>query len=267
MIQTVREKFTCRSCEKITQPPWAFSPRARPVGPFHVIARGHVGPSLLAMILYAKYGEHQPLNRPSETYAREGVDLDVSTLADHVGAGAAVLRPLTELIRRHVFAAERVHGDDTTVPLLAKGKTITARLWTYVRDDRPFAGPDPPARGVLLLAQSRRRASRPASRRLCRHPRRPMPMPGSANCMTAGANPGRSPRRRVGAMAGASSSSWPICARRHLRSRRSGASTSSSRSSARLTASRPATGLDGQQLAHDRDQGQPGRFASLCRRR
>jgi transposase len=69
----------------------------------------------------------------------------VSTLADHVGTAASVLGPLTELIRRHVFAAERVHGDDTTVPLLAKGKTMTARLWTYVRDDRPFAGPDPPA--------------------------------------------------------------------------------------------------------------------------
>ena len=87
-------------------------------------------------------GEHQPLNRQSESCAREGVDLDVSTLADHVGA--AVLSPLTELIRRHVFAAARVQGDDTTVPLLAKGKTITARSWTYVRDDRPFAGPDPP---------------------------------------------------------------------------------------------------------------------------
>ena len=106
------------------------------------------------MILYAKYGEHQPLNRQSETYAREGVDLDVSTLADHVGACTAVLSPLTELIRRHVFAAERVHGDDTTVPLLAKGKTITARLWTYVRDDRPFAGPDPPA-AVFFYSRNR----------------------------------------------------------------------------------------------------------------
>ena len=85
VIQTVREKFTCRACEKITQPP----------APFHVIPRGHVGPSLLAMILYAKYGEHQPLNRQSESYAREGVDLDVSTLADHVGACTAVLSPLT----------------------------------------------------------------------------------------------------------------------------------------------------------------------------
>ncbi len=85
---------------------------------------------------------------------REGVDLDVSTLADHVGACTAVLSPLTELIRRHVFAAERVHGDDTTVPLLAKGKTITARLWTYVRDDRPFAGPDPPA-AVFYYSRNR----------------------------------------------------------------------------------------------------------------
>src|SRR4051794_25065603 len=131
-------------CEKITQPP----------APFHVIPRGHVGPSLLAMILYAKFGEHQPLNRQSEAYAREGVDLDVSTLADHVGAGAAVLSPLIELIRRHVFAAERVHGDDTTVPVLAPGKTITGRLWTYVRDDRPFAGPDPPA-AVFFYSRTR----------------------------------------------------------------------------------------------------------------
>jgi len=153
VIQTVREKFTCRSCEKISQPP----------APFHVIPRGHVGPSLLAMILYAKYGEHQPLNRQSEAYAREGVDLDVSTLADHVGAGVAVLSPLTELIRRHVFAAARVHGDDTTVPVLARGKTITGRLWTYVRDDRPFAGPDPPA---AVFFYSRTRAGEHPARHL-----------------------------------------------------------------------------------------------------
>jgi len=144
VIQTVREKFTCRSCEKITQPP----------APFHVIPRGHVGPSLLAMILYAKYGEHHPLNRQSESYAREGIDLDVSTLADHVGACTAALNPIFELIRRHVLAAERIHGDDTTVPVLAPGKTITGRLWTYVRDDRPFAGPDPPA-AVFYYSRNR----------------------------------------------------------------------------------------------------------------
>lgn len=135
VIQTVREKFSCRSCETITQPP----------APFHPIARGRAGPNLLATILEAKYVQHLPLNRQSETYAREGVELSVSTLADWVGTAAAVLAPLHTLITAHVLAAERLHGDDTTVPLLARGKTITARLWTYVRDDRPFAGPAPPA--------------------------------------------------------------------------------------------------------------------------
>src|SRR5277367_4421112 len=106
---------------------------------------GRAGPKLLAHILFSKYGLHLPLNRQSDVYAREGVDLDVSTLADWVGAAAATLMPLVETIRAHVFAAERIHADDTTVPVLAKGKTRTGRLWTYVRDDRPFAGPDPPA--------------------------------------------------------------------------------------------------------------------------
>jgi transposase len=133
--QTVREKFSCRDCEKISQAP----------APFHVIARGHVGASVLAMILYDKYALHQPLNRQSDEFAREGVDLSDSTLGDHVGLAAAVLRPIFDLIEAHVFAAERLHGDDTTVPLLAKGKTITARLWNYVRDDQPFGGTDPPA--------------------------------------------------------------------------------------------------------------------------
>lgn len=153
VIQTVREKFTCRSCEKITQPP----------APFHVIARARAGASLLAMILYAKFGEHQPLNRQSESFAREGIELDVSTLADWVGACTASLAPLTELIRRQVFAAERLHGDDTTVPVLAKDKTVIGRLWTYVRDDRPFAGPDPPAAAFFY---SRNRAGEHPSRHL-----------------------------------------------------------------------------------------------------
>ena len=135
VIQHVREKFSCRSCEAITQPP----------APSHPIARGRAGPRLLAHVLFAKYGLHLPLNRQSAIYAREGVELDVSTLADWVGAAAATLMPLVEVIRAHVFAAERIHADDTTVPVLAKGKTRTGRLWTYVRDDRPFAGPDPPA--------------------------------------------------------------------------------------------------------------------------
>jgi transposase len=135
VIAHVREKFSCRSCEAISQPP----------APSHPIARGRAGPGLLAHILFAKYGLHLPLNRQSTVYAREGIELDVSTLADWVGAAAATLMPLVLLIRAHVFAAERIHADDTTVPVLAKGKTRTGRLWTYVRDDRPFGGPDPPA--------------------------------------------------------------------------------------------------------------------------
>lgn len=130
VIQTVREKFSCRACETITQPP----------APFHPIARGRAGANLLATIMYGKFGEHQPLNRQSDSFAREGIDLSVSTLADWVGACAAALSPLLALIRAQVFAAERIHGDDTTVPVLAKAKTITGRLWTYVRDDRPFGG-------------------------------------------------------------------------------------------------------------------------------
>jgi len=110
-----------------------------------VIARGFAGPSLLAMILVDKYANHQPLNRQSEQFGREGIELSVSTMADHVGACAAVLTPIYELIKAHVFTGERIHGDDTTVPVLAKLKTRTGRLWTYVRDDRPFGGAEPPA--------------------------------------------------------------------------------------------------------------------------
>src|SRR5215211_3522989 len=135
VLQYVREKFTCRACEGISQAP----------APFHVLPRGFAGPSLLAMVLFEKYGQHQPLTRQAERYAREGVDLSLSTLADQVGGCATLLRPLYELIRAHVLAAERVHGDDTTVPVLAKGKTLTGRAWVYVRDERPFGGPDPPA--------------------------------------------------------------------------------------------------------------------------
>jgi transposase len=134
VIQTVREKFTCRACERITQPP----------APFHPIARGRAGPGLLAMVPHGKFGQHLPLNRQSESFAREGIDLDVSTLADWLGACAATLKPLIELIRAHVMSGARIHGDDTTVPVLAKMRTTTGRLWTYVRDDRAFGGPAPP---------------------------------------------------------------------------------------------------------------------------
>jgi len=145
VIQHVREKFSCRDCEAITQAP----------APFHVTPRGWAGPSLLAMILFEKFGQHQPLNRQAERYAREGVDLSLSTLADQVGACSIVLRPLFERLEAHVLAAERLHGDDTTIPVLAKGKTDIARCWVYVRDDRPFAGPAPPA-AVFYYSRDRR---------------------------------------------------------------------------------------------------------------
>ena len=118
------------------------------------LPRGFAGPSLLAMILFEKYGQHQPLNRQSERYTREGIDLSVSTLADQVGGCAALLRPIYELIRAHVFAGARVHGDETTVPVLAKHQCRKGRLWTYVRDDKPFAGPAPPA-AVFFYSRDR----------------------------------------------------------------------------------------------------------------
>ena len=135
VICHVREKMTCRDCETINEPP----------APFHVVPRGWAGPNLLAMILFEKFGQHQPLNRQAERYAKEGVPLSLSTLADQVGAGCAALEPLLRRIETHVFAAERLHRDDTTVPVLAKGKTMTGRTWVYVRDDRPFGGRAPPA--------------------------------------------------------------------------------------------------------------------------
>jgi len=149
VIQTIREKFSCRACERITQPP----------APFHVTPRGFAGPNLLAMILFEKFGQHQPLNRQSERYRREGIELSVSTLADQVGICTAVLKPLHELIEAHVMAAERLHADDTTVPILAKGKTVTGHIWTYVRDDRPYGGPAPPA--ALYYASRDRRHEHP----------------------------------------------------------------------------------------------------------
>jgi transposase len=135
VIQTVREKFTCRDCEAISQSP----------APYHAIPRGAAGPNLLAMVLFEKFGQHQPLNRQAERYAREGVEIPLSTLADHVGAASFALSPLFKRIEAHVLAAERLHGDDTTVPVLAKGGCDTGRCWVYVRDDQPFGGASPPA--------------------------------------------------------------------------------------------------------------------------
>jgi transposase len=142
VIQHVREKVSCRTCETIAQSP----------APFHPIARGRAGPNLLADVAFSKFGLHLPLHRQSERFCREGVPLEVSTLAGWVGAVAVALEPLITAINAHVLGAVRIHADDTPVPVLAKHKTRTGRLWTVVRDDRPFAGPDPPAAAFFYSA-------------------------------------------------------------------------------------------------------------------
>jgi transposase len=121
VVRHVRPKFSCRQCETITQAPAPSLP----------IRRGRAGPGLLAHVLVAKFCDHLPLYRQSEIYAREGVDVERSTLADWVGQSAALLRPLVDALERHVMAGDRLHADDTPVPVLAPGtgKTSTGRLW------------------------------------------------------------------------------------------------------------------------------------------
>lgn len=149
VIETVREKFTCRDCEAISQTP----------APFHATPRGFIGPHLLATILFDKFGMHSPLNRQSARFKCEGIDLSTSTLADQVGYSTAALMPVFDLIEAYVFAAERLHGDDTTIPIQAKDKCTTGRIWTYVCDDRPFGGAAAPA--AIYYASSDRRGEHP----------------------------------------------------------------------------------------------------------
>ncbi len=147
----VRPKLSCRSCEGIAQAPAPSLP----------IYRGLAGPGLLAHVLVAKYCDHLPLYRQAEIYARDGIDLDRSTLADWVGQTARLMRPLVDAVGTHVMAADRVHADETTVPVLdpGRGRTKTGRLWCYVRDDQPFGGKAPP--GVLYCYSPDRKAEHP----------------------------------------------------------------------------------------------------------
>ncbi len=140
VVRHVRPKLSCARCQRIVQ-------AAAPVRP---IARGLAGPGLLAHVLVSKYADHLPLYRQAQIYARQGIELDRSTLADWVGDCSRLLTPLVEVLGRYVVAAGKLHADDTPVPVLepGRGKTRTGRLWTYVRDDRPSGSTDPPA--VLL---------------------------------------------------------------------------------------------------------------------
>ena len=133
----VRPRMSCRHCETIHQ----ASLPSRP------IERGRPGPGLLAHVLVSKYADHQPLYRQSGIFAREGVELDRSTLADWVGKSTALLEPLADAIGRHVRAGPVIFADDTPVSVQApgSGRTKTGRVWTYVRDERPWAGEASPA--------------------------------------------------------------------------------------------------------------------------
>lgn len=153
VVVHVREKFACRKCDTIVQAP----------APSHPIARGRAGPHLLTEIMFGKYRAHQPLNRQSDIYADEGVEIDVSTMADWVGSTAATLMPIRDELEKHAHAGERLHVDETTVPVLAKGKCRTGRLWTHVRDDKPFGGSAPP---VAVFYYSPNREGEHAERQL-----------------------------------------------------------------------------------------------------
>ncbi len=151
VIRHVRPKLSCAACQKIVQAP----------APSRPIARGLAGPSFLAHVLVSKYADHLPLYRQSQIYAREGLDLDRSTLADWVGGASALLEPLVASLGRYVMGAKKLHGDDTPVPVLCPGRGTTkqGRLWTYVRDDRPAASTEPAA--VLFRYSPDRKGERP----------------------------------------------------------------------------------------------------------
>ena len=144
----IRPKMSCRACETIVQAPMPSLP----------IERGRPGPALLAHVLMSKFGDHQPLHRQADIYARSGVDIDRSTMAGWIGHMAALLDPLGEAIGRHVRAGSAIHADDTPVPVLdpGRGKTKTGRLWVAVRDERPFGSTAPPA--AFYLYSSDRKA-------------------------------------------------------------------------------------------------------------
>ena len=137
VVRHVRPRLACTCCDRMAQAP----------APSRPIARSYAGPGLLAHVFVSKYADHLPLYRQCRIYEREGVELNENTLADWVGAGHQLLRPLINALHQHMFAARKLHTDDTPVPVLmpGRGKTQQGRLWTYVRDDRPHGGSAAPA--------------------------------------------------------------------------------------------------------------------------
>lgn len=151
VICHVRPRLSCRKCEMITQADLPDMP----------ITRGIAGPGLLAHVLVSKYCDHLPLYRQAQIFARDGIDLDRSTLCDWVGKCSALLRPLVDELAKHVLAGPVIHGDDTPVPVLdpGRGKTKEGRLWVYVRDERPWAGQAPP--GAIYYYSKDRKGEHP----------------------------------------------------------------------------------------------------------
>jgi transposase len=237
VVRHVRPKFSCRRCETITQ-------AAMPDLP---IERGRPGPGLLAHVLVSKYADHLPLYRQSDIYARDGVELDRSTLAEWVGRSSALLMPLVEEQRRQVMASPRLHGDDTPVPVLSPGlgRTKTGRLWVYVRDDRPHGGPAPPA-AVYFYSPDRKGEHPQAHLASFAGHLHADAYAGFDALYAADRSPGRSPRSPAGRMQGGSSTtSMPPIRAPWPRRRWTGSGSLRHRSrhprtAARRTAMRPA---------------------------
>jgi len=200
VVRHVRPKLACRCCDGIVQVP----------APSRPIARGLAGPGLLAHVLVSKYVDHLPLYRQSEIYAREGVSLERSTMADWVGEASRLLQPLVGRLRQHVMTSNKVHADDTPIAVLApgQGKTKTGRLWTYVRDERPTGSSTPAAVWFAYSPDRKGEHPEPISKASPGH-YKPMVMPVSLNSMPRA----RFTRRLVGRMPGASFSTctrhWP----------------------------------------------------------
>jgi transposase len=153
VIRICRPRYGCRTCGTIHQAP----------APERPIAKGLASPALLAHVLVSKYCDHLPLYRQSQIFARQGVEIDRSTLANWVGGACWWLEPLQARLAEHIFASQKLFADDTPIPVLdpGRGRTKTGRLWVYARDDRPWNGPDPPA--AIYLYSPDRKAERPAA--------------------------------------------------------------------------------------------------------
>jgi transposase len=148
-----RPKYGCRACEEVV---------VQAPAPTRLIEGGLPTDAAVAQVLVSKYADHLPLYRQAQIYARQGVNLDRSTLADWVGRAAFTLRPVYERLFAVLKGSGKLFADETTAPVLdpGRGRTKTGQLWAYARDDRPWGGSDPP--GVAYVYAPDRKAERPS---------------------------------------------------------------------------------------------------------